>query len=203
MPRLQLDTPVGRAEAELDPVRGADLLLVLGHGSGGSVEAPDLLSVRTAAVEAGIAVARVTQPYRVLGRKAPPSAASLDAAWAAVVAALTRRPGLRSTRLVFGGRSAGARVACRGAAAADPARRPVAVVALAFPLHPPGKPDKSRLPELAAVPVPTLVVQGRSDPFGQPPAGAGRTVLLVEGDHSLKRSAAEVGPRVVEWLSRL
>ncbi|HEU5269932.1 MAG TPA: alpha/beta family hydrolase, partial [Jatrophihabitans sp.] len=150
---------------------------------------------------AGISVARVTQPYRVAGRKAPPAAGTLDQAWRAVIEALGRRRGLAGQRFVFGGRSSGARVACR--TAADPELRPAAcaVVALAFPVHPPGKPEKSRLPELAAVPVPVLVVQGSADPFGMPPPGPGRQVVPVPGDHSLKRSAAELGPVVARWIA--
>jgi predicted alpha/beta-hydrolase family hydrolase len=118
-----------------------------------------------------------------------------------VLLALARRRGLAGQAFVFGGRSSGARVACR--TAAESALRPaaVAVVAIAFPVHPPGKPDRSRLSELAAVPVPVLVVQGSADPFGMPPPGAGRQVVPLSGDHSLKRSAAEIGPLVARWIT--
>lgn len=197
---LTIATDVGEAHVELDRVAGAPALLVLGHGAGGGIEAPDLLSVRSACLAAGISVARVTQPYRVAGRRAPPSAAVLDRAWQAVVRALGRRRGLAGQPLVYAGRSSGARVACR--TATDPASQPpaVAVLALAFPLHPPGKPDRSRLAELAAVPVPVLVMQGASDPFGQPPPDSNRQVVQLPGDHSLKRCAAELGPVAARWI---
>ena len=198
---LELPTPVGPARVDLDRVSGAVALLVIGHGAGGGVDSPDLLAVRTACLAVGISVARVTQPYRLAGRKAPPAAGVLDQAWQAVILALGRRRGLSGQPFVFAGRSSGARVACR--TAADPGVRPAAraVVALAFPVHPPGKPDRSRLPELAAVPVPVLVVQGSSDPFGMPAPGPRRIVRQVPGDHSLKRSAAELGPIVAGWIA--
>ncbi|MFL6164477.1 MAG: alpha/beta family hydrolase [Jatrophihabitantaceae bacterium] len=198
---LTIATPVGEAQVVLDRVAGAPALLVLGHGAGGGIESPDLLSARAACLAAGISVARVLQPYRVAGRRAPPAAPVLDQAWQAVLRALARRRGLAGQPVVFGGRSSGARVACR--TAADPATQPaaVAVVAIAFPLHPPGKPERSRLPELAAVPVPVLVVQGSADPFGMPPDGANRQVVRLPGDHSLKRSAAELGPVIAGWIA--
>jgi uncharacterized protein len=200
--RLILDTGAGPAWADLDLTPGS-LLLVIGHGAGGGVDAPDLLAVTEACLDTGISVARITQPYRVAGRKAPPAAPALDRAWAAIITGLGSQRALRGRRFVYGGRSSGARVACR--TAADPQLTPpaVAVLALAFPVHPPGKPEKSRLAELTAVPVPTLVVQGDRDPFGQPTAGPGRTVLSVAGDHSLRRSAAEVGSVVADWLLSL
>jgi predicted alpha/beta-hydrolase family hydrolase len=79
----------------------------------------------------------------------------------------------------------------------------VAVLCLAFPVHPPGKPEKSRLAELDGVEVATLVVQGENDPFGQPPRGHHREVVLLKGDHSLKASVADVGRFVGEWLDRV
>jgi hypothetical protein len=203
MGQLSIPTPVGAAEVELDQVRGGRLLLVLGHGAGGSVDSPDLVATRDACLAAGVSVARVTQPYRVAGRKAPPVAATLDQAWTAVVAALGRRRALSGLSFVYAGRSSGARVACRTAADEAVLPRPIGVVAIAFPVHPPGKPDKSRLGELAAPQVPVLVVQGTSDPFGMPPSAPGRTVLQVAGDHGLKRSAAEVGALVAGWLAEL
>jgi predicted alpha/beta-hydrolase family hydrolase len=198
---LAIPTPVGEAGVELDRVAGASAVLVIGHGAGGGIESPDLLSVRHGCLAAGISVARVLQPYRVAGRKAPPAAPVLDQAWRAVLQALARRRGLAGQAFVFGGRSSGARVACR--TAAELALRPAAsaVVAIAFPVHPPGKPERSRLPELDAVPVPVLVVQGSSDPFGMPPPFAGRQVVPLPGDHSLNRSAAEVGPLVARWIA--
>lgn len=197
---IEVGTPVGAARVELDRVAGAPAVLVIGHGAGGSVDAPDLLSVRQACLAAGLSVARVTQPYRLAGRRTPPAAEVLDQAWRAVIQALGRRRGLAGQAFVFGGRSSGARVACR--TAADPELRPaaVAVVALAFPVHPPGRPDKTRLPELAATPVPVLVVQGNADPFGMPPPGPGRQVVQLPGDHSLKRCVAEIGPLVADWI---
>ncbi|HEX5494473.1 MAG TPA: alpha/beta family hydrolase [Mycobacteriales bacterium] len=171
-------------------------LLLVGHGAGGGVDAPDLLAVRAAALAAGVAVVRVEQPYRVAGRRTPPPAAHLDDAWRAVVEAVRADPPMAGLPLVLAGRSSGARVACRTATALGAA----AVVALAFPLHPPGKPDRSRLAELDAPDVPVLVVQGARDPFGMPPAGPDRTVRVVPGDHSLRPSADRVAEQTVTWL---
>jgi predicted alpha/beta-hydrolase family hydrolase len=198
--RLEVPTPSGTAWVDLDTTAGSRLL-VIGHGAGGSVASPDLVAIRQHCLAAGISVARVTQPYRVAGKKAPPAAATLDAAWSVVLGALGRIRSLRTMDVVYGGRSSGARVACRSAADEDVAPRPVAVVAVAFPVHPPGKPEKSRLAELAAVTVPVLVVQGDADPFGLPPAAPGRSVIVVPGDHSLKRSADAVGSEVARWLT--
>ncbi len=170
---------------------------MLGHGAGGGVEAPDLRAAARAAWAAGFSVALVEQPYRVAGRRSPAPAAQLDAAWLAVIAEL-RDGELGGLALVAGGRSAGARVACRTAAQVGAA----AVLCLAFPLHPPGRgddPSKSRLPELDAVPVPVLVVQGERDPFGLPPGGPTRKVVRVPGNHSL-RNTAPVEAAVAEWL---
>jgi predicted alpha/beta-hydrolase family hydrolase len=171
--------------------------LVLGHGAGGGVEAPDLVAAQNAAHSAGISVALVEQPYRVAGRRSPAPARQLDAAWTAVVQQLSE-DALVGLPLIVGGRSAGARVACRTAADVGA----VGLLCLAFPVHPPGKgddPAKSRLPELDAVQVPTLVVQGESDPFGMPPEGPSRTVVRVPGNHSL-RNAGAVTAAVAEWL---
>lgn len=201
MTRIVVETPAGQAWVDLTPVRGARQLLVIGHGAGGSVDAPDLLAVSAACRAAGIGVALVTQPYRVAGRKAPPAAATLDLAWTSVLAALRRRRTLAGQQWYFGGRSSGARVACRAAADPTVAPRPAGVVALAFPVHPPGRPDVLRTPELDAVDVPVLVVQGARDPFGCPAATPGRQVSVVPGDHSLKQSAAAVGELVAGWLS--
>jgi uncharacterized protein len=169
--------------------------LVLGHGAGGGIEAPDLVAATNAANAAGLGVALVEQPYRVAGRRSPAPANQLDAAWSAVVAALRAGP-LSGVALLTGGRSSGARVACRTADHTGS----VAVICLAFPLHPPGRPEKSRLDELDAVGVPTLVVQGENDPFGRPPAGANRTVALVPGTHALPNGAA-VAAAISEWLA--
>jgi predicted alpha/beta-hydrolase family hydrolase len=166
--------------------------LVLGHGAGGGVESPDLLGATEAANQGGLTVALVEQPYRVAGRRSPAPAAQLDTAWLAVVPQL-----LPDLPLIVGGRSAGARVACRTAAQLEAK----AVLCLAFPVHPPGKPEKSRLAELDDVTVPTLVVQGERDPFGIPPAGPSREVVLIPGTHSLRDSEA-VATAVSDWLAR-
>jgi predicted alpha/beta-hydrolase family hydrolase len=199
--RVVVPTPGGDAWVDLDRVQGGRLL-VIGHGAGGSVDSVDLVAVRDACLRTGISVARVTQPYRVAGRKAPPRPETLDAAWEAVVDALARRRGLADLGVTFGGRSSGARVACRTATGTS-RPPPDSVVALAFPVHPPGAPEKSRIAELDAVPVPVLVVQGSSDPFGMPPQRAGRDVRVVSGDHALTRSAAQVGDIVAGWLAEL
>jgi predicted alpha/beta-hydrolase family hydrolase len=171
--------------------------LILGHGAGGLVNSPDLTAAARAAHEAGISVVLVEQPYRVAGRRSPAPARQLDLAWLAVIDAL-REKQLRDPPLIVGGRSSGARVACRTAAEAGA----VGVLCLAFPLHPPGKagdPSKSRLGELDAVSVPVLVVQGESDPFGMPPPGPGRSVVRVPGNHSL-RATEPIELAVAEWL---
>lgn len=194
---IELETPVGRARAHVHAVDGAAAALVLGHGAGGGVAAPDLAAASNAACSVGVTVALIEQPYRVAGRRSPAPAAHLDEAWLAVISQL-RDAELHGLELVVGGRSSGARVACRTAVEADA----VAVLCLAFPLHPPGRPHdpaKSRLPELDAVPLPTLVVQGENDPFGMPPAGPNRTVIRVPGNHGL-RSAPRVRAAVAEWL---
>jgi hypothetical protein len=195
----EIETPSGIACAHLTAPPGARSrafgLAVLGHGAGGGVEAPDLLALTAALNDAGWLVARVEQPYRVKGHRAPEAAPKLDAAWVAVVRALRRG---RSGPLVLAGRSSGARVACR----TGPELAAAAVVALAFPLHPPGRPEKSRADELAGLTMPTLIVQGDRDAFGtagQLPAGP--TVVSVRGDHSLRQAPAQVAAAVVEWLS--
>jgi predicted alpha/beta-hydrolase family hydrolase len=171
---------------------------VLGHGAGGGVDAPDLIAATRAARAAGVSAILVEQPYRVAGRRAPAPPAQLDRAWVEVIGQLTER-GQLPGRLLVGGRSLGARVACRTAGALGAA----GVICLAFPLHPPGKagdPSKSRLAELESVEVPTLVVQGESDPFGRPPPGPNRSVVLIPGNHSL-RSTREVQDAIAGWLA--
>jgi uncharacterized protein len=190
-----IDTPHGPARAHVHPAEGAVAALVLGHGAGGDVTAPDLVAVKDAAVARGVTVALVEQPYRVAGRRGAAPAKQLDAAWLAVIEHLAGGA-LAGLPLVTGGRSSGARVACRTAAASGS----VAVVCLAFPVHPPGRPEKSRLDELDAVRVPVLVVQGASDPFGMPPRRRGRKLVVVEGDHSLRKRVATVGDTVARWL---
>jgi uncharacterized protein len=175
-------------------------LIALGHGAAGGVSSPDLLAATQAAAGERFSVALVEQPYRVAGRRSPPPARQLDAAWLVVNRWLGGE--LReSARMIVGGRSMGARVACRTAAACDA----IAVLCLAFPLRPPRRsaPAPSRLPELDAVTVPTLVVQGERDRFGMPPPGSTRAVAQVPGDHSLKTGAAAVGAAVRQWLRSL
>jgi uncharacterized protein len=197
--RIDLATSAGSAWADLDRPRGAGALLVLTHGAGGGVQTADLLAIREACTAGGIAVALITQPYRVAGRRTPPKPGPQDAAWLEAITGLRRRRGLAALPLVVGGRSNGARVACRTAQACGAA----AVIALAFPLHPPGHPEKSRLAELEAAGVPTLVVQGDRDPFGMPPAGEDRSVVVVSGaDHALKRDTATTSTAVVDFLRR-
>jgi predicted alpha/beta-hydrolase family hydrolase len=194
-----VETPRGPAEVELTMPAGApSALLALGHGAGGGVDAPDLRAVRAAALEGGgLAVARITQPYRVAGRRAPAPAAQLDQAWTATVEALRAdRPALAGVPLIVGGRSSGARVACRTAAGLGAA----GVVALAFPLHPPGRPERSRADELDGA-VPTVVVNGDRDPFGVPPARPGVTVLVrPQEKHDLRRDPAAVAEAVLGFL---
>ena len=198
--RIEVQTPTGPAWADLGRPRGTPLaLLALGHGAGGGVEAPDLRAVRDAAVAAQIAVARITQPYRVAGRRAPAPAPRLDEAWLAVLTALREQRGLGSVPLVVAGRSSGARVACRTASACGA----MGVVALAFPVHPPGRPERSRLDELALPTVPVLVVQGDRDAFGMPPAGAAQVVVIAGADHSLKKDPAAVADAVIEFVRRV
>jgi predicted alpha/beta-hydrolase family hydrolase len=188
---IEIATPHGTARAHLHEVESPRALLVLGHGAGGGVTAPDLVTATDVAVEAGVRVALIEQPYRVAGRRSQAPAKQLDAAWIAVVSELRA-----DLPLLVGGRSAGARVACRTAAETGAA----GVLCLAFPVHPPGRPEKSRLAELDAVEVPVLVVQGERDPFGMPPAAPGRTVAVVAGDHGLKADRAAQAAAVREWL---
>ena len=173
---------------------------MLGHGAGGGVNARDLVAAAGVALAHDVSVVLVEQPYRVAGRRSPPPAHHLDAAWIAIVEHL-RGGELRGLPLVVGGRSSGARVACRTAAASEA----VGVLCLAFPLQPPRRegavPAPSRLAELDAVPVPTLVVQGDRDPFGMPPAGPHREVAVVRGDHGLKSDMPAVTAAVAVWLS--
>lgn len=196
MDAIEIDTPHGPARAHVTKVRGARGALVLGHGAGGGVGARDLTAASEAAAAEGFSVALVEQPYRVAGRRSPAPAAQLDAAWTAVVASLRTGP-LRRLPLITGGRSSGARVACRTSAETGA----IGVLCLAFPLHPPGRPEKSRLSELDAVTVQVLVVQGESDPFGMPPDGPNRTVVRVRGNHSLSSEIVALRTAVGQWLA--
>ena len=199
-----VDTPEGPARTTTtDPGSDPVGTLVLGHGAGGLRWTLDVLATRDAAVAAGWQVVLVDQPWRVAERRVGPRPAVLDTAWLPVLADVAGHRG--SGRLVVGGRSAGARVACRTAAEVGAS----AVVALSFPLHPPGKPHQSRAAELAqpaASGIPVHVVQGTTDPFGRPdevaaalPAGA--TLDTVAGPHSLGRVADRVAAIVVRRLS--
>jgi uncharacterized protein len=189
-----IETPHGPARAHLTHAGDPRGLLVLGHGAGGGVAARDLVKAQSAALAVGFSVALVEQPYRVAGRKSPAPAAQLDAAWIAVIEHLRS-----DLPLVTGGRSAGARVACRTAGETGA----VGVLCLAFPLHPPGRPEKTRLPELEAVTVPVLIVQGESDPFGMPPEAEHRRVVRVKGNHSLSGDMPALGAAVAEFLRPL
>ena len=179
--------------------RGA---VILGHGAGGGVNARDLTASADASRLAGFSVALIEQPYRVAGRRSPPPGHHLDAAWVAIVEQLAQGV-LRGLPLVTGGRSSGARVACRTVSATGS----IAILCLAFPLVPPVRAGKaaapSRLPELDAVTVPMLVVQGTADRFGMPQPGRQRTVVEVRGDHSLRTDLAAIADAVGAWLGHL
>ena len=200
------DTPLGPARthtSEADSaVRGT---VVLGHGAGGGVESVDLVAVADGAAAAGWRVIRVEQPWRVAGKRVATAPPRLDEAWAVVLDRL-RDAGRLEGPLVLGGRSAGARVACRTAAGQGAA----CVLALAFPLYPPGRPEKSRAAELTAVTVPLLVVQGERDAMGRPAEVAaalsgrpGASVYEVPGDHALKGNVDVVSAAALFWLTEL
>jgi predicted alpha/beta-hydrolase family hydrolase len=202
MKTIDVDTPHGLAKAHLHPSDEPRAALVLGHGAAGGVASPDLVAVTGVARSQRVDVVLVEQPYRVAGRRSPAPARQLDAAWTAVVDHLLGDE-LRDLPLLVGGRSLGARVACR---TAEPAGA-VGVLCLAFPLQPPRRSGRaatpSRLPELDAVTVPMLVVQGARDRFGIPPATARRTVVEVPGDHSLRTDLEAVAAAVEAWLPRV
>jgi predicted alpha/beta-hydrolase family hydrolase len=174
-----VETGAGEARITWHPGgRRARLVLALGHGAGGGIDARDLRGIAAALPAEGVTVALVEQPWRVAGKKLAPAPKTLDVGWRGVWP-LLQKPGLP---VVAGGRSAGARVACRTAGELGAA----AVLALSFPLHPPGRPEKSRAAELLSTGVPTLVVQGGNDPFGKPaefPDGAYELVEVPYGDH--------------------
>jgi predicted alpha/beta-hydrolase family hydrolase len=188
-------TPQGEARVHWHRARRATALLALGHGAGGGIESADLRALAEGLPARGITVALVEQPWRVAGKRLAPAPRTLDAAWTALWPELAR-PGLP---VVAGGRSAGARVACRTGRALG-AR---AVLALSFPLHPPGRPEKSRAAELRDAGVPVLVVQGTRDPFGTPGEfPSGTDLIEVDGaTHALAVPDA-VAERVAAWLRR-
>jgi len=198
---VEIITSSGRALAESDVAERPEFLLVLTHGAGGGVGSKDILAARRAGLEVGAVVVRVTQPYRAGGARAPGSAQRQDQAWLEITSALrAAHPGLP---LVQGGRSNGARVACRTARQAGAA----AVIALAFPLHPPGKaddPSRSRAGELRSARVPVLVINGDRDPFGIPDqADADRLIVLPGETHSLSRHPQAITEAVASWLDQV
>ncbi|MEV7588849.1 alpha/beta family hydrolase [Streptomyces sp. NPDC089922] len=207
-----VDTPAGEARITWHTARRAALVLAVGHGAGGGIEARDLAALAAALPARGITVALVEQPWRVAGKKVAAAPKVLDEGWRGLWPALAK-PG---PPVVAAGRSAGARVACRTAADLGAA----GVLALAFPLHPPGRPEKSRAAELTGTGLPTLVVQGGRDPFGRPeefPPPAGDTpyelVEVAHGDHGFavpkKADATQedalrtITAAAAEWLARL
>ena len=203
MREIEIETQSGPARAHLQKANHPRGAVILGHGAGGGVGARDLQAAGEAAHAQSFTLALIEQPYRVAGKRSPAAAPQLDAAWAAVIERLAGRE-LGGLPLVFGGRSSGARVACRAAAAGGA----IGVLCLAFPLLPPRrasarKPPQSRLAELDAVNVPVLVVQGARDPFGIPPPGPQRTVVEIAGDHSLRSDLGAVRDAVGAWLARL
>lgn len=209
MEPLTVDTAAGPGRITIDrttdPPRAVALL---GHGAGGGIDAPDLVALAAALPGHGIGVARYEQPWRVAGRRVAGPPASLDKAWLPALDAV--RAAFPGTPLIVGGRSAGARVACRTCPADA-----VGVVCLSFPLHPPGRPERSRIAELAAVAAPVLVVQGARDPFGRPdevraaladgPQAGGRDVVDLAGaTHSVPAGRADaVAAAVLAWFDRL
>ncbi|MFE7790933.1 alpha/beta family hydrolase [Streptomyces sp. NPDC057460] len=203
-----VDTDAGTARITWLPAKKPRLVLAAGHGAGGGIEARDLQALATVLPAHGVSVALVEQPWRVAGKKLAPAPKTLDTGWRGLWPALAA-PGLP---VVAAGRSAGARVACRTATELGAH----AVLALSFPLHPPGKPEKSRKDELLGSGVPTLVVQGGHDPFGRPaefPPGEFEITEVPYGDHGFavpkkadltQDQAMEIlTAAVTAWLDRL
>jgi predicted alpha/beta-hydrolase family hydrolase len=203
-----VETDAGTARITWHRAKKARLVLALSHGAGGGIEARDLRALAGVLPEHGVTVALVEQPWRVAGRKVAPAPKTLDTGWRGIWPALAGM----ELPVISGGRSAGARVACRTATELGAH----AVLALGFPLHPPGKPEKSRAGELLGSGVPTLVVQGGNDPFGKPeefPEGSYSLVEVPYGDHGFavpkraeitqERALEIVTDGVVEWITSL
>lgn len=195
--QIAVGTPLGMSRLTVAPAESPRAVLWLGHGAGGGIDTPDLAVLASALPTHGITVVRHEQPWRVAGRRIAPRPAALDEGWLAASAAVTSLA--QGVPVIAGGRSAGARVACRTAAAVGAS----GVVCLAFPLHPPGAPERSRLDELLIPTVPVLVVQGTRDTFGDAQLleselaereGA-RVVAVPDADHSLKTLKAS------EWTA--
>jgi predicted alpha/beta-hydrolase family hydrolase len=197
---VDIMTAAGPAHVDVEqPEQGRPAFLaVLTHGAGGTPDTADILAVRDVARAAGAVTALVTQPYRVKGARAPGSAARQDAAWAEIISALrSETPGVP---LIQGGRSNGARVVCRTAATV----RAIGVIALAFPLHPPGQPEKSRDGELRQAGTSVLVVNGDHDPFGVPEPDPATRVVVIPGEtHALAKHPEAIGVAVAQWLDGL
>ena len=198
----EVETPRGPARLHMTGPRDAVVTVVLGHGAGGGVEAPDLQTLATVLPDHGYRVVLVEQPWRVAGRKVAPQPTILDECWLAALGDLEV-----AGPLVVGGRSAGARVACRTAEHLGAA----GVLCLAFPLHPPGRPERSRADELAdgvARPVGALVLQGSRDPFGTAEeiaavSPSARVVEITGANHSLPADLGTGIPITVDWLGEL
>ncbi|OIJ67105.1 alpha/beta family hydrolase [Streptomyces mangrovisoli] len=203
-----VETDAGTARVTWHRAPRARAVLAVSHGAGGGIEARDLRALAAVLPAHGLTVALVEQPWRVAGKKVAPAPKTLDVGWRGLWPALAAE----GLPVISGGRSAGARVACRTAAELGAA----AVLALSFPLHPPGKPERSRAPELLGAGVPTLVVQGAKDPFGRPeefPEGTYDLVEVPYGDHGFavpkragitQEAALElITDRVVQWAGSL
>src|SRR5215468_5040957 len=197
---VEIMTGAGPAHVVLDKsARRPPFLVVLTHGAGGRPDTPDVLAVRDAAREFGAVTALVTQPYRVRGARAPGSVVRQDAAWTEIIATLNAG----DLPLVHGGRSNGARVACRTARQVGA----TGVIALAFPLRPPGRPGhpgKSRDAELRAAGTRVLVLNGNRDPFGVPEPDDTTCVVVLAGEtHALSKNPSAIGEAVAGWLKTL
>ncbi|MFE1880721.1 alpha/beta hydrolase family protein [Streptomyces diastatochromogenes] len=203
-----VETDAGTARITWHRAKRARLVLAVSHGAGGGIEARDLRALAQVLPDHGVTVALVEQPWRVAGKKVAPAPKTLDTGWRGIWPALAGM----ALPVISGGRSAGARVACRTATELGAH----AVLALSFPLHPPGKPERSRADELLGAGVPTLVVQGGNDPFGKPdefPDGAYELVEVPYGDHGFavpkraeitqERALEIVTGAVVEWVASL